>query len=135
MEDGVNHPLEFVFKVILFPRKLVASFKNLSLIPPFFLADFDKRRGVSLSAIWVLISTLWYCSCFRCYELLSISKSKRFAATCYVSFVFKKYSPVEVIYLLIRCSATMLFLWNTNDTNRNGVIKTHTQIHQTLRER
>ena len=36
-----------------------------------------------------------------------------------VSFLFKNYSLVKVIYLLIRCYKTWFFLWNTNNTDRN----------------
>ena len=63
-----------------------------------------------------------------------------------MSFLFKYYSLVKVMYLLISCCKTRFFLWNTNNTNRNGVniqnkhththkTNTHTRIHQTLRER
>ena len=48
-------------------------------------------------------------------------------------FLFKNYSLVEVIYLLTRCYKTRFFLWNTNNTDRNGVNKqkkkTHTHTH------
>ena len=56
-----------------------------------------------------------------------------------MSFLFKNYSLVKVIYLLTR-----LFLLNANNTDRNGVNEqnththTHTNTHihtQTLRER
>ena len=50
-----------------------------------------------------------------------------------MSFLFKNYSLVKVMYLLIRCNKTRFFLGNTNNTNRNGVNKqnthTHTHIH------
>ena len=37
---------------------------------------------------------------------------------------------------MIRCYKTKFFLWNTNNTDRNGVNKqTHRHTHQTLRER
>ena len=56
-----------------------------------------------------------------------------------MSFLFKYYSLVKVMYLLISCCKTRFFLWSTNNTNRNGVnIRNkhiHTRIHQTLRER
>ena len=41
-------------------------------------------------------------------------------------FLFKNYSLVKVIYLLIRCYKTRFFLWNTNNTDRNGVNKENT---------
>ena len=44
-------------------------------------------------------------------------------------FFFKNYSLVKVIYLLIRCYKTRFFLWNTNNTDRNGVNKQNTHIH------
>ena len=60
-------------------------------------------------------------------------------------FLYKNYSIVKVIYLLIRHYKTKFFLWNTNNTDGNGVNKqnthtqththTHTHTHQTLRER
>ena len=48
-----------------------------------------------------------------------------------MSFLFKDYSLAEVSYLLIRFNKAK-FLWNTNNTERNGVNKHNTQ---TLRER
>ena len=44
--------------------------------------------------------------------------------------VFSNYSLAKS-YLLIRCYKTKFFLWNTNNTDRNGVNKqnTHTQTH------
>ena len=52
-------------------------------------------------------------------------------------FLFKNYSLAEVIYLLITCNKTKFFMWNTNDTDKNGVNKqdTHIPTHQRLRER
>ena len=57
-------------------------------------------------------------------------------------FFFKNCSLVKVIHMLIRWYKTRFFLWNTNNTDRNGVIKenTHTHTHtpntlNTLRER
>ena len=47
-------PLEVVFKGISLTIKLIVSFENLSSIAPLFMADFDRRRGVSMSTIWVL---------------------------------------------------------------------------------
>ena len=54
-----------------------------------------------------------------------------------MSFLFKNYSLVKVIYLLIRCYETRFFLWNIYNTDRNGVNKQniHTHTHQTHRER
>ena len=52
-----------------------------------------------------------------------------------VSFLFKNYSLVKVIYLLIRCYKTWFLLWNTDNTDRNGVNKQNTCTNQTLRER
>ena len=44
-------------------------------------------------------------------------------------FLFKNYSLVEVVYLLIRFNTTKFFLWNTNNTDRNGVNKQNTHTH------
>ena len=52
-----------------------------------------------------------------------------------MSFLFKNYSVVEVAYLFIRCKKTKFFLWNTNNTDRNGVNKQNSHTHQTLRKR
>ena len=43
---------------------------------------------------------------------------------------FQNYSLVEFVYLFIRCNKTKLFLWNTNNADRNGVNKqkTHTKL-------
>ena len=53
-----------------------------------------------------------------------------------MSFLFKNYSLVEVVYLSIRCNKFNFFLWNTSDTDRNGVNKkitpTNTQKKITL---
>ena len=48
-----------------------------------------------------------------------------------MSFLFKNYSLVKIIYLFIRCYKTWFFLWNTNNTDRNGVNKqnSHTNTH------
>ena len=43
-----------------------------------------------------------------------------------MSFLFKDYSLVEVIHLSIRCNKTKLFLWNTYNSDRNGVSKQNT---------
>ena len=43
-----------------------------------------------------------------------------------MSFFKKNYSAVEVVYLFIRCNKTKFFLWNTNNTDRNGVNKQKT---------
>ena len=52
-----------------------------------------------------------------------------------MSLLFKNYSLLKFIYLLIRCSKTRFFLWNTNITDSNGVNKqnAHTHTHQTLK--
>ena len=42
---------------------------------------------------------------------------------------FKNYSLVEFIYLLIRCSKTNFFLWNINNTYRNGINKQNKYTH------
>ena len=53
---------------------------------------------------------------------------------------FSKIIYLQKSYLLIRCYNTRFILWNTNNTNRNGVNKqnththTHTHTHTTLRE-
>ena len=46
-----------------------------------------------------------------------------------MSFLFKNYSLFEVVHLCIRCNKTKFFLWNTNNTDKNGVNKqnTHTK--------
>ena len=46
-----------------------------------------------------------------------------------MSFFSKNYSLVKVIYLLVRCYKTRLFLRNTNNTDRSGVNKQHTDTH------
>ena len=46
-----------------------------------------------------------------------------------MSFLIKNYSLVEVAYLFIRCKKTKFFLWNTNNTDRNGVNKQNSHIH------
>ena len=50
-----------------------------------------------------------------------------------MSFLFKSCSLVKVIYLLVRFCKTCFFLWNLNNTDRNGVNKqithTHTETH------
>ena len=39
------------------------------------------------------------------------------------------YSILKVIYLLIRCYKTRFFLWNTDNTDRNGANKQNTHTH------
>ena len=47
-----------------------------------------------------------------------------------MSFVFKNYSLVKVIYPLIRCCKTRFFLRNTDNTDRyNTDTHIHTQTH------
>ena len=46
-----------------------------------------------------------------------------------VYFLFKNYSLTEVVYPLIRCNKTTFFLWNTRNTDRNGVNKRNTHTH------
>ena len=46
-----------------------------------------------------------------------------------MSFIFKNYSLMEVIYLLIRFSETNFFPRNTKNTDRNGVNKQNTHTH------
>ena len=50
-----------------------------------------------------------------------------------MSFLFKNYSLVELIDLLIRFNKTMSFLCNIKNTDRNGVNEKNT--HTTHRER
>ena len=50
-----------------------------------------------------------------------------------MSFLYKHYSRVEVIYQLIICSKTKFFLWNTNNTDKNGVNKQNTYTTNTQR--
>ena len=45
-----------------------------------------------------------------------------------LSFLFKNYSFVEVINLLITCNKIKLFLLNTNNTNKNSVTKQNTSL-------
>ena len=51
-----------------------------------------------------------------------------------MSFLFKKSSLVKVIYLLIGYYITRFFLWNTNNTNRNGVNKQNKHTPNTQRK-
>ena len=50
-----------------------------------------------------------------------------------MSLLFKYYSLVEVIYLLIRFKKIQSFLWNTKNTDRNGINEQNT--HTTNREK
>ena len=51
-----------------------------------------------------------------------------------MSLLFKNYLFVEVIYLLlIKLNKTKSFMWNTKNTDRNGVIEQNT--HTTPREK
>ena len=43
-----------------------------------------------------------------------------------MSSLFKNYSLIEVIYLLIKCNKTKFFLSSTITTDRNGVNKQNT---------
>ena len=45
-----------------------------------------------------------------------------------MSFLYENYSLAKS-YLLIRCYKTKFFLWNTNNTDRNGVNKQNTHTH------
>ena len=50
-------------------------------------------------------------------------------------FLFKNYSLVKVLYLLIRCCyKTRFFLWNTNNSDRNGANKQNTNTPNTQRK-
>ena len=53
-----------------------------------------------------------------------------------MSSLFKNYSLIEVIYLLIKCNKTKFFLSSTITTDRNGVNKqnTHTETPNTQRK-
>ena len=46
-----------------------------------------------------------------------------------MSLVFKNYSFVEDIYLLIRFNKTGFFRWNTKNTDRKGGNKQNTHAH------
>ena len=46
-----------------------------------------------------------------------------------MSFLFKNYSLVKVIYLLIRCFIRVGFSFETNNTDRNGVNKQNTNTY------
>ena len=47
-----------------------------------------------------------------------------------MSFLFKNYSLVKVIYLLISCYKTRFFMWNANNIDRNGVNKQNTHENE-----
>ena len=47
-----------------------------------------------------------------------------------MSFLFKNYSIVKVIYLLISCYKTRFFMWNANNIDRNGVNKQNTHENE-----
>ena len=68
---------------------------------------------------------LW--SYLYCTEWFTFTDIKNLLST--TSFLFKNYSLVKVIYLLIRCCKTRFFLWNTYITDRNGVNKQNTYTH------
>ena len=51
-----------------------------------------------------------------------------------MSLLFKNYSLVEVINLLIRFNKTKLFSLNTKNTDRNGVNKLNTHTPNTQRK-
>ena len=51
-----------------------------------------------------------------------------------MSFLYKNYSRVEVIYQLIICNKTKLFLWNANNTDKNGVNKQNIYTTNTQRK-
>ena len=85
---------------------------------------------------------VWHIMCFYCtliwyhtqtdkYKQHTQGYSRKTHPYIYKKWLFKKYSLVKVIYLLIRCYRTRFFLWNTNNTNRNRVNKqnTHTYTH------
>ena len=40
-----------------------------------------------------------------------------------MSFLLKKYSLVEIVYLFIRCNKIKFLPWKTDNTDRNGVNK------------
>ena len=46
-----------------------------------------------------------------------------------MSLLFKNYSLVEVMYLLIRFNKSKFLFWNTNNTDENGVTKQNTYKH------
>ena len=50
-----------------------------------------------------------------------------------MSLLFKNYSLVKVIHLLIRFNKSRSFLWNTKNTDRNGINEQNT--HTTHREK
>ena len=52
-----------------------------------------------------------------------------------MSLLFKNYSLIEVIYLLIRFNKIKLFLWNTMNTDRNGVNEQNTTHRKITLER
>ena len=49
--------------------------------------------------------------------------------------IFYLYYMVKVIHLLIRCYKTRFFIWNTNNTDRNGVNKQNKHTHTTNTQR
>ena len=46
-----------------------------------------------------------------------------------IKWIIDWYQKFTFIYLLIRCYKTRFFLWNTNNTDRNGVSKQNTHTH------
>ena len=46
-----------------------------------------------------------------------------------MSFLFKNYSHVEVVYMLTRFNKTKFILWNTNITDKNGANKQNTHTY------
>ena len=78
-----------------------------------------------LSHLFKVLSNL----SFRCFQLPPLL----FLMSCFFDWMGERalfnYSLVEVAYLFTRCNRTTFFLWNTNNTDRNGVNKqkTHTK--------
>ena len=61
-----------------------------------------------------------------CSQQLSLLQWMKNSMT---SNIFFPYCLFFSKIMLIRCYKTRFFLWNTNNTDRNGVNKTHTHTH------
>ena len=97
-------------------ERLTQPYKYILTQPVMYSQQLSVLHGMNK----LLISKIWY----QCLSTMS--------------FLFKNYSLVEVIYMLIRFNKAKFFQWNTNNTNRNGVNKqkthTHTHTHTTQSE-
>ena len=69
-----------------------------------------------ISIYWYVL--LWSHSGYLYYIEWIIQWYKKFSFG--TVFYFRNYSLVEVTYPLIRCNKTRFFVWNTDNTDRNG---------------